>query len=126
MLPIFKLGIGGKIGSGKQWMPWIHISDMVAVVDYCIANTSISGAINCTAPNPVTNSELTKVLAHTLKRPAFLNIPEWMITLMFGQMGKELLLSGKKVMPSKLQSLGFAFEYERLSPALDEILAGKE
>jgi uncharacterized protein (TIGR01777 family) len=126
MLPIFKLGIGGKIGSGKQWMPWIHISDMITVVDYCIANTSINGAINCTAPNPVTNREFTKDLAHTLKRPAILNIPEWLITLVLGQMGKELLLCGKKVMTSKLKSLGFTFEYERLAPALIEILADKE
>jgi uncharacterized protein (TIGR01777 family) len=122
MLPMFKLGLGGRIGSGKQWMPWVHLSDMVKIIDFCIENKEISGAINCTAPNPVTNAEFTKVLAHNLKRPAFCHVPALIIRLIAGEMGKELLLSGKQVIPAKLQNLGFSFKYEQLDAALAEAI----
>ncbi len=121
MLPIFKLGLGGRIGSGKQWMPWIHLADMVSIIDFCIHNADICGAINCTAPHPVNNRSFTQVLAKRLNRPAFFHVPAIVIKLMAGQMGKELLLSGKKVQPVKLNKAGYSFKYNDLSDALKSI-----
>ncbi|MEH6446343.1 MAG: TIGR01777 family oxidoreductase [Oceanospirillaceae bacterium] len=122
MLPPFKLGFGGKIGSGKQWMSWIHLSDMIAIIDYCIKNESLKGAINCTAPNPVTNGSFTKALGKVLKRPTLLPLPAIVIKLLMGEMGKELLLSGKRIIPFKLNNLDFKFNYERLEDALLDVL----
>lgn len=121
MIPPFKLGLGGKIGSGKQWMPWIHINDMVGIINYCIDQETISGAVNCTAPCPVTNSEFTHILGKALNRPTFFNMPAIAVTLLFGDMGKELLLSGKSVCPVKLQQSNYPFQFSRLESALSDI-----
>lgn len=123
MLPPFKLGLGGRIGTGSQWMPWIHLSDMVGIIDLCIKDDSLNGPINCTAPNPVTNAEFTNILAKQLKRPAVCHMPSVMIKLLMGDMGKELLLAGKKVVPEKAENAGFQFSYERLDAALADILS---
>ena len=125
LLPLFKLGLGGKLGSGKQWMPWIHLNDMIGIVNFCIRNESISGAINSTAPAPVTNEVFTQLLAESLGRPAFFNVPGFMISLMAGEMGNELLLSGKRVCPDKLINSGYAFELDELPLALAEIMTKK-
>ncbi len=118
MLLPFKLGLGGKIGTGSQWMPWIHIDDVIGIIDFVIKNETITGALNVTAPNPVTNTELTKTLGKILNRPTFFTMPAIIINLLMGQMGSELLLSGKKVVPSKLQAAGYPFKYFKLSQAL--------
>lgn len=123
MLPLFKLGLGGKIGTGKQWMSWIHLDDMMGIIDFCIKHKNISGPINCTSPCPVTNAEFTQTLGQILKRPRLLPMPSAMIKLLFGVMGEELLLSGKKVLPVKLEMAGFQFKYERLLPALKAVLS---
>ena len=122
MLPPFKLGLGGKIGSGSQWMPWIHIDDMVGLIELCINNNDISGAINCTAPNPVTNSIFTKTLAGAINRPAIFTMPAFIIKLLMGQMGEELLLNGKKVVPKKALDFGYQFNYQNIEQALVAIL----
>ena len=123
MILPFKLGLGGKIGSGKQWMPWIHINDMVGIISYCIDNKTLSGAVNCTAPHPVTNAEFTQALGKVLKRPTFFNMPAIIVTLLFGEMGKELLLSGKKVCPIKLKKSGYQFKFSQVESAFRDILA---
>lgn len=118
----FKLCLGGKVGQGDQWMPWIHIKDMINSILYCIDNEELAGEINLTAPNPVTNEDFTQVLGKVLSRPTFMSMPEWVISLLMGEMGKELLLNGKKVIPSKLLNAGYNFEYTDLQPALTDIL----
>ncbi|NVK25510.1 MAG: TIGR01777 family protein [Gammaproteobacteria bacterium] len=121
MLLPFKLGLGGKIGDGQQWMPWIHIQDVVNAILFCIDNTDISGPVNLTAPQPVTNAEFSQTLAHVLSRPAILPMPAWLVNLLMGEMGKELLLSGKKVVPGVLLQKGFEFKYTELETALGDL-----
>lgn len=122
MLPAFKLGLGGPIGTGKQWMSWIHIDDMVAIILHCINNQEIQGAVNATAPNPVTNTDFSATLAAALNRPDYLTMPAIMIKILFGQMGEELLLQGQKVVPAKILGAGFEFKYANLKAALENIL----
>ena len=122
MLLPFKLGLGGVIGDGKQWMPWIHIEDMVNAILFCIDNEHIDGELNITAPTPVTNKEFTKTLSGTLKRPSLLPMPSFFIKLLMGQMGSELLLSGKKVVPQRLSKAGFEFKYSELKAAMHNLL----
>lgn len=118
MLTPFKMGLGGKIGNGKQWMPWIHISDLLGIILYCIEHDNLNGAINGTAPNPVTNAAFTKTLGKILHRPAFLPLPAIAIKLLMGQMGEELLLNGKKILPEKALQAGYKFQYPHLEKAL--------
>ena len=121
LLPSFKLGLGGSIATGQQWMPWIHVEDMVAIIIYAIKN-NISGPINCTAPKPVTNKEFAKTLGKVLKRPAIAPMPAPIVKLLFGQMGDELMLQGQPVVPQKLQHQGFKFKYSDLYSALSQLL----
>lgn len=123
MLPPFKFGLGGKIGTGNQWMPWIHLEDLIAVIAYCIENEDLRGAINCTAPNPVTNSSFTATLGKTLGRPTIFHVPALVIKLLMGDMGKELLLSGKRVYPLKLVDAGFRFKFDKIDAALSDVLS---
>ena len=118
MLLPFKLGLGGSIGKGSQWMSWIHIEDLVGVILYCIDHDEVSGAVNGTAPNPVTNKIFTKTLGKVLKRPTILPMPEIVVKLLMGQMGEELLLAGKKVLPVKITNEGYIFKYAHLEDAL--------
>jgi uncharacterized protein (TIGR01777 family) len=122
MILPFKLGLGGKIGSGTQWMSWIHLQDLVAIIDYCINHDTLSGPINATAPYPVTNAALTKALGKAIGRPTLLSMPAKAVELLMGEMGKELLLAGKLVLPARIQKAGFKFEYERLEGALADLL----
>ena len=122
MLLPFKLGLGGKIGTGVQWMSWIHINDLISIIFHCIDHEELNGPINGTAPYPVSNTNFTKILGETLKRPTLFSMPSMMIKLLMGEMGKELLLSGKKVLPSKVKNTGFQFEFERLDKALSNVL----
>ncbi len=122
MLTPFRFGLGGKIGAGKQWMPWIHIEDLIGIIIYAVENESLEGPINCTAPYPVTNAVFTKDLGTSLRRPTVFTIPAIMIKILMGEMGKELLLSGKKVLPLKAEKAGFKFKYERIDTALSDVL----
>src|ERR1043166_1709719 len=119
MLTPFKLGVGGVIGSGKQWMSWISIDDHVAVINYAIENENIRGAVNSVSPNPVTNQEFTKTMGEVLYRPTFLPLPEFAVSMVFGEMGDALLLTSTKVIPKRLQESGFEFKYPDLKPALE-------
>jgi uncharacterized protein (TIGR01777 family) len=122
MLPPFRLGLGGRVGTGEQWMPWIHLDDLVGMINYCMHHEAISGPVNGTAPEPVRNKTFVKALGKALGRPAILPLPAFVINLLMGDMGKELLLAGKKVLPSKMEKTDFQFKYRRLEEALSDIL----
>ncbi len=126
MLLPFKLGLGGRIGTGNQWMSWIHIDDLIGIINYCIEHKDLRGPINGTAPNPTSNAEFTKVLSKTLKRPVFFHLPSPIIKFLAGEMGEELLLAGKKVVPSKILAAGYNFKYAYLEEALSNILHAEQ
>lgn len=118
MLPPFKVGLGGKIGSGQQIMSWIDLDDMLNAILFIINNPQIQGPVNMVSPNPVTNQTFTQVLAKQLKRPCLLPLPAFLIKLLFAEMGKELLLSSTCVIPRKLIDAGFSFKYATLEKSL--------
>jgi uncharacterized protein len=122
MLPPFKLGIGGRLGSGKQWTSWIHIDDAVNLILFVLENGQIRGAINATAPHPVTNAQFTRELARVLHRPAIFPVPPFALRLMFGEMA-EVVLASQRVLPAAAQAAGFEFRYSDLAPALANLLA---
>ncbi|GGW62489.1 TIGR01777 family oxidoreductase [Alishewanella tabrizica] len=117
MLPPFKLGLGGVIGSGTQYMSWVHLDDMVALIDFTLKHSKLSGPINAVAPKAVTNKVFTQALASRIKRPALLPMPAFMAKLAFGEMS-EILLYGQRVVPKKLLDAGFYFRYPQLAQAL--------
>ncbi|MBU1312021.1 MAG: TIGR01777 family oxidoreductase [Gammaproteobacteria bacterium] len=121
MLPAFKLGLGGRISHGGQYMSWLHISDMLSIIEFLLLHPTLSGIFNATAPNPVTNAEFSQTLAQVLKRPALLPMPAWLLQLMLGEMA-DLLLTGQRVLPANLTKAGFSFRYENLQPALSALL----
>ena len=122
MLPPFKMGIGGKIGDGRQWMSWIALDDVVSGLKFLIADTSTHGPVNFVSPNPVTNAEFTKALGRALSRPTFFPVPAFAARLAFGEMADALLLSSQKVEPGVLQDKGFLFSWPTLEPALKHLL----
>ena len=121
MMPLFKFGLGGKLGSGKQWWSWITIHDEVRAIDFLI-DSELSGPINLTAPNPATNSEFTAALARALRRPALLPVPGFALKLTLGGFSTEILGS-KRVLPERLNEAGFTFDYPHLAPALAKLAA---
>lgn len=122
MLPIFKMGLGGRLGSGKQWFSWIHQADLVRAILYSLDDPSLSGPVNCTAPQPKTNQDLTKILGKVLSKPTFFPAPAFAVKLMLGEFGS-VLLEGQRVLPKKLEKAGFSFLYPRLQQALEDLLA---
>lgn len=121
LLPPFRLGLGGRLGSGEQWMPWIHIDDQVALIDHLLQRDDCSGAFNACAPAPVRNLEFTRTLAHALHRPAVLPAPAWALRLALGEMSV-LLLGGQRLAPRRTQDAGFAWRHPTLAPALAQLL----
>ena len=119
MMTPFKLGVGGVVGSGKQWMSWISLDDVVAIVNFALENENLRGAINVSSPNPVTNEEFTKTLGEVLYRPTFLPLREFAVNLVFGEMGDALLIDSTKVLPKRLLDAGYKFKYPDLKPALE-------
>ena len=117
MLPIFRWGLGGKLGNGRQWMSWIHIDDVTALIRHALATDSLRGPINATAPNPVTNAEFTRTLARALHRPAIFPIPAFALNLAYGQMAS-VILASQRVIPVAAQSAGFHLQYPTLAGAL--------
>lgn len=115
MLPIFNLGAGGVIGSGRQWMSWIHIDDIVGI--YLMALDRGTGAYNGTAPMPATNAEFTKALSHAIKRPAFAPVPPFALRLLYGE-GATVVLDGQRVIPQRTQAEGYTFAFGTLESAL--------
>lgn len=120
MLTPFKFGVGGVVGSGKQWMSWISLEDEIEIFNFALENESVRGAINATAPNPVTNEEFTKTLGEVISRPTILPLPEFAVKLVFGEMGDALLLDSTKVLPKRLKDYGFNFKFENLKDALED------
>ncbi len=120
MLPIFRFGLGGKLGSGKQWMPWIHVDD-VAELFFHAATNEISGLWNATAPNPVTNETFTKELGHALHRPAIFPVPPFALKLMFGELGQHMLDSARVIPDAALKSR-FRFRYPEIGEALRSLV----
>ena len=122
MLPPFQMGIGGKVGDGKQWMSWIALDDVVAGLKFLMADKSVHGPANFVAPNPVTNAEFTKALGRVLSRPTFFPVPAFGARLAFGEMADALLLSSQRVKPGVLQDRSFPFSWPNLEPALKHLL----
>jgi uncharacterized protein len=122
MLLPFKMGLGGRIGDGRQWMSWIHVQDMVGAINHILKNDLLQGPLNLVAPKPVTNAEFTKTLASVLSRPALLPMPAFAVKTVFGEMGEELLLASQKVEPGKLISSGYPFRFRELRKSLEAIL----
>jgi hypothetical protein len=122
MLLPFKLGMGGKMGSGEQVWSWIHRQDIVGLIDFILNNPSINGPINATAPNPCSQAAFAKILGKVLKRPTFMPMPAAMANLVLGGFAEEILLNGQAVYPAQAQHYGFTFQYPELPGALREIL----
>jgi uncharacterized protein len=122
MLTPFKLGLGGPLGSGQQWWPWVHIDDDVRMILYAIDNPGIRGAVNSVSPDPVTNARFTKALAAALHRPAFVRAPAFGLKLLLGQFAESLLAS-QRVIPARARQLGFVFSHENIEQAMLDIFA---
>ena len=122
MLPPFRMGVGGNIGSGRQWMSWIDIDDVVAAIQHALKTETLHGPVNVVGPNPVRNAEFTKTLASVLSRPAIFPMPAFAARLVFGQMADELLLASQRVEPAKLLSSGYVFLKPELRSALENLL----
>ena len=123
MLTPFKLGLGGRIGSGRQWWSWIHVDDIVGAIHHALDTESLSGAVNLVAPNPTRNADFTKVLASVLGRPALLPVPEFAVRAAFGRVAaEELLLSSQRVEPAKLIASGYSFRFCELPAALENLV----
>jgi uncharacterized protein (TIGR01777 family) len=122
MLPPFKMGAGGKIASGKQWMSWIALADVVDAIRFAIETPSLAGPANYTAPTPVTNAEFTQALGAALHRPTMATIPSFALKLAFGEMAEEVLIAGQRAYPRALERAGYAFRYPRLAEALRAVL----
>jgi uncharacterized protein len=122
MVPIFRMGVGGRLGSGAQWMSWIHIDDLVRAILLALDDPTLTGPYNTTAPEPVTNEAFTRSLARALRRPAVIPVPGLALRAVFGAMAGTLL-TGQRAVPSKLAAAGFRFRHERLDGALGELFA---
>jgi uncharacterized protein len=121
MLPFFRAGIGGPVAGGHQYVPWIHIDDVVAALLFCLDTAAAAGPVNVTAPQPVDNAELSRALGHALHRPAVLPVPAIALRLLYGEMA-EIVTTGQRVIPRRLQELGFEFSHPTLEPALRDVL----
>lgn len=124
MLPPFRLGAGGPLGSGRQWWPWIHRDDWVELVRWTLGASTGSVALNATAPEPVTNGTFARELGRALHRPAFVPAPAFALRVVLGEMADALLLSGQRAVPARAERLGFQFRYRRLPEALAAIFGG--
>ena len=122
MLTPFKLGVGGVVGSGKQWMSWISLEDEIRAIEFALENERIRGPLNLTAPNPATNEQFTKTLGEVIHRPTILPLPEFAVNLVFGEMGDALLIDSTKVLPQRLTDAGFKFRHTDLKNALENAL----
>jgi uncharacterized protein len=123
MLPPFKVGLGGPLGNGSQWVSWIAIEDLLAVIQHAIAGEDLQGPVNVTAPQAVTNRQFSRTLADVIHRPAVLRAPAFALRLVLGEIADEMLLAGARVSPARLQASGYRFLYPELEPALSHLLA---
>jgi hypothetical protein len=124
--PVFRLGLGGRLGDGCAWMSWITLDDLVRVISAALTNPRWYGAINAVAPGPVTNGEFTAELGRMLHRPAFLPVPRWLLDLVFGEMAGATLLASARVMPDRLLAGGFVFRQPDIAAALRCVIGSGE
>jgi uncharacterized protein (TIGR01777 family) len=124
MLPFFRFFIGGPLGDGRQWMSWIHVDDLCALFQFLLENPRLSGAYNGTAPNPVTNKELSRALGRAMRRPSALPVPPPMLRLTLGEVAN-VLVSGQRVLPRRAEEAGFRFEHPEVEEALRDVLGRK-
>lgn len=123
MLPLFRLGLGGRLGAGQQWMSWIAMEDVMGVIQHALVNSGCAGPINVVAPRAVTNAEFTRALAGALHRPAFLPVPAWALRAVVGRgMADEALLGSTRVAPQRLEETGYAFRHSTIHTALHAVL----
>jgi uncharacterized protein (TIGR01777 family) len=122
MLTPFKMGVGGKIGNGRQWMSWIDVQDMVGAIHHILKSDLLQGPVNMVAPKPVTNTEFTKTLASVLSRPAIFPVPAFVVKLAFGEMGETVLLGSQRVEPTQLVMSGYPFRFSTLRASLENIV----
>jgi len=123
MLPPFRLGLGGPVGNGRQYVPWISLHDLVSAIEFLLSDSSVSGVVNLTAPVPATQGEMARVLGMALKRPAIMPLPAFVVKMLFGEMGKDLLLASTRVLPKRLLEARFEFRDSDLSGSMSRILA---
>ena len=123
MLPLFRWGLGGRLGSGKQWMSWIAIQDLAAAAAFLVERDDLTGAFNMTAPNPVTNAEFARALGRRLHRPAVVPAPTAALRAMMGEVAEEVLLASQRAVPARLSAAGFRFAYPEIDKALEAVLA---
>ena len=121
MLPFFRLGLGGPVAGGRQYVPWIHLDDVVGALMRCASDDGLQGPVNLTAPSPVTNHDLTKSLARALHRPAIFPVPSAALKLLYGEMA-QVVSTGARVLPRRLDAAGYSFAYAELDPALRDLL----
>jgi uncharacterized protein len=117
MLPFFKAGIGGPVAGGRQYVPWVHVDDVVGATIFALEHDELSGPVNVTAPEPVTNKELSKALGRVLRRPAFAPVPALAVKTLYGEMA-EIVITGQRAVPGQLTELGYVFKQPQLEPAL--------
>jgi uncharacterized protein (TIGR01777 family) len=122
LVPIFRAGLGGRTGDGRQWMSWITIDDLVEAIVFALACDQLVGPVNAVGPRPEMNAEFTRVLARVLHRPAIAPVPAFVVRTIFGEMGHEILLSSTRVLPRQLERAGFAFRHSNLRSALEAVL----
>ncbi len=122
MLPPFKLGLGGRVGSGQQYWSWISLDDEIGVMMFVLQNDSLHGPVNAVGPAPVRNAEFVRALGNVLHRPTIFPLPEWLVKTLLGEMGEELLLTSARVLPAKLQAAGYRFAHPQLLEALQTAL----
>lgn len=114
----FRLGLGGRFGPGRQWMPWIHEQDEAGLILWAVENEAVQGALNLCAPNPVTNADFTRALGRSLRRPAFCHVPAFALRLLMPKMADEMLLSGQRAIPRMAREMGYRFAFSKLEDAL--------
>ncbi len=122
MLPLFRLGLGGRFGSGEQYWPWVAIDDVSGMIRWALENDDVEGAYNVTGPNPTTNAQFTEVLGEVLGRPALLPVPAFGPKLILGELADALLFNSQRVEPTRLLEAGYTFEFTNLGPALRQVL----
>jgi uncharacterized protein (TIGR01777 family) len=122
MLTPFRLGLGGKIGDGKQYMSWLTLEELIGMIQFALQTESLSGPVNAVAPNPVTNLEMTRILGRLVHRPTIFSVPSLAVRILFGEMGIDLLLAGARVKPVRLSEAGYEFKHPDLEHALGQVL----
>lgn len=126
MLPIFRAGLGGQLGNGRQWMSWVTLPDAIRAIEFALDTPSLAGAANVVTPNPVTNAEFTRALGGALHRPTILRVPAFALRVAFGEMAEATILESERVMPARLTGEGFQFQYPEIQTGLQAVLADRK